>query len=359
MKTATPLPAASANPRNILYPYVAFWLALTAVYEIIYMMSPGMTMGEAAWAGIGVMGPAALLGLLVIRGVNRMRLPSTIDWRFIATHVALAFVFAFSWIILVASLRNLELRIITGAWQGQTPSPSAVRWHMVSGVMIYAAIATATHASVVTRRARAARKDAELNALRAQLSPHFLFNTMHSIISLVSRDPAAAESALEKISDLMRYPLKSHADVNSWSTVGEELEFVRTYVDLETLRLGERLRVEYQIDDGVLGFMVPPMLIQPLLENSIQHAVSRNAGGATVSISIQRENGVQVLKVSDDGVKTGEGTQKNRHGIGLEAVQARLQLCFGDKYDFDSGSRDSGGYMTVIRMPIDADRQVQ
>lgn len=346
------MPEHPTLPRNLFYPYMAFWLALTAVYEIIFLISPGMTVGEAARAGVVVMVPAALLGLLVIHGVKRLSLPSTIEWRFMLTHIILALAFSVAWVVLVAALRNVDLRIFTGAWVGRVPSASAIRWHMVSGVMIYAAIATATHASIVTERAQIDRKNAELNALRAQLSPHFLFNTIHSIILLVSRDPVAAETALEKIADLMRYALKSHNDLNSWSTVGEELEFAQTYIDLESIRLGDRLRVEHHIDALTLGFMVPPMLIQPLLENSIQHAVSRNARGATVSISIRQEKDALVLRVSDDGANTEAASTKNRHGIGLDAVQARLQLCFGNDYDFSAEPLESGGFLTTIRMPV-------
>ena len=169
------------------------------------------------------------------------------------------------------------------------------------------------------------RTRAELDALQAKINPHFLFNTLNSIASLISENPAAAESTVEKLSELFRYTLQKSA--NSTVRLSEELEIVRSYLEIEKVRFGDRLKFEFRCDESLNDFRLPPLLIQPLVENSIKHVVATNPGGGSVEIEAARTADSCVIAVTDSGngfVATGDDP-----GFGLKSIRERLSLAYG------------------------------
>ena len=137
---------------------------------------------------------------------------------------------------------------------------------------------------------------ARLTELQARIRPHFLFNTLNSAIALVRDDPARAEAMLEDLSDLFRHAL---VDPGESVTLAEEVALARRYLDIEQVRFGERLRVEWALDPAAGGARVPPLLLQPLVENAVKHGVEPSAAGAQVKISTQRRGGTVVIKVTN------------------------------------------------------------
>jgi len=169
------------------------------------------------------------------------------------------------------------------------------------------------------------KMEAELQALQAKINPHFLFNTLNSIASLISENPKAAESTVEKLSELFRYTLKS-AEKNLVS-VAEELDIVRTYLEIEKVRFGERLQYDITCDDDIRDFMIPALIIEPLVENSIKHGIASEVRGGKIVIEVSAADGNCLISVIDNGKGIDDGNKVN--GFGLRSVEERLQLRYG------------------------------
>ena len=169
------------------------------------------------------------------------------------------------------------------------------------------------------------KMEAELQALQAKINPHFLFNTLNSIASLISENPKAAESTVEKLSELFRYTLKS-AEKNTVS-VAEELEIVRTYLEIEKVRFGDRLQYDITCDAAVREFMIPALIIEPLVENSIKHGIASEVHGGKILVEVSQADGNCLISVIDNG--KGIDNAGNVIGFGLRSVEERLQLRYG------------------------------
>jgi len=168
---------------------------------------------------------------------------------------------------------------------------------------------------------------AELEALQAKINPHFLFNALNSIASLISENPKAAESTVEKLSELFRYTLK---DANkSTVTIGEELEIVRTYLEIEKVRFGDRLQYTINYDGSVLDLRVPALIIQPLVENSIKHGIANTIQGGSILIDVRKNETTCRIMVQDNGKGFQADTREN--GFGLRSIQERLNYMYNDK----------------------------
>ena len=200
-------------------------------------------------------------------------------------------------------------------------------------------------------RAEQLRVRAELETLRAQLNPHFLFNTLHSLLSLVRRDPQAAEDALERFGDLLRYTLRTQSGEADDVTLGAEWGFVSNYLELERLRLGDRLRLHASIDATALSARVPAFCLQPLVENAIRHSVApRSGGGGTLWIDATRSDCALLLEVTDDGPGAEPAALETSDGMGLRLVRQRLEM-LGDGAELGIDTRPGAGFRVSVRVP--------
>jgi hypothetical protein len=195
---------------------------------------------------------------------------------------------------------------------------------------------------------------AELAAIQGKLNPHFLFNTLNSILMLTRRDPARAETALHGFSRLMRYVLDSSRSAGQRVPLRDELGFVRDYLALEQLRLGERLRVQWQLDPGADDDELPPLTLQPLVENAVLHGIAPRREGGTLTIHSRRSTEGLHLRVADDG----EGcawppppVAADRRGIGLAALQRRFELDYDGRARFEVRSAPGAGFAVEILIP--------
>ena len=193
---------------------------------------------------------------------------------------------------------------------------------------------------------------AQLQALRMQLQPHFLFNTLNGIAGLVrDQKNRAAVSMIAGLSDLLRHTLENAGKQEV--PLREELEFLELYLDIQQMRFPDRLKVQMQIAPEALDARVPNLMLQPLVENAIRHGIAERAATGTVGVSARRENGQLELKVYDDG--PGLRTQRRPEegaGIGLSNTRARLEQLYGERYRFDVQNRAEGGVEAVIRIPL-------
>jgi signal transduction histidine kinase len=194
---------------------------------------------------------------------------------------------------------------------------------------------------------------AELQALKMQLHPHFLFNTLHSISSLVLEDPPKANSMIARLGDFLRLTLE-HSD-EQMVKLEQELEFLRCYLEIEQVRFEDRLTVEFTVDPDTLSQSVPHMILQPLVENAIRHGIAPRAVMGHLEICSTRSNGVLHLEVNDNGPGLGMSGQSIENGLGLKNVRARLQQIYGKDYSFDLIERPEGGLRAVLNVPFNSE----
>ncbi len=213
----------------------------------------------------------------------------------------------------------------------------------LTGMVLAAALVAAL---VLRARARMpADTAARLSELQARIRPHFLFNTLNSAIALVREDPARAEAVLEDLSELFRHALMEQRES---VTLAEEVALARRYLDIEQVRFGDRLQVEWQLDPAAATARVPALMLQPLVENAVKHGVEPSAEGAQVRVSTQRRSSIVVIKVTNT-VPGGQG--KRGHGVAQDNVRDRLQLLHDVQGQFQAVFKD-GLYQVRVEVPV-------
>jgi two-component system LytT family sensor kinase len=193
---------------------------------------------------------------------------------------------------------------------------------------------------------------ARLDALTAQINPHFLFNTLNSIASLVRSNPDTARTVIFKLSNILRQLLRKN---EAFSSLREELTFIDDYLSIEVIRFGEqKLKIVKEIEDETLPLMVPSMLLQPIIENAIRHGLSPKVDGGVIHIRSMRQNGTLLLEVHDNGVGIAPHRMKDisQQGIGISNVQERLRVLYGSSFDMKIDSPPAGGTSIVIGIPL-------
>lgn len=191
--------------------------------------------------------------------------------------------------------------------------------------------------------------EARLNALRLQLDPHFLFNTLNTISAQVQDEPALARQMIETLGDLLRLSLdpKSRAEI----ALADELDFLDLYLSIQTIRFGDRLRVVRDIAPAVRQAAVPSLFLQPLVENAIRHGIARRAAGGTITIAAQCQDGTLIVTVSDDGV--GMGPALPSEGLGLRLTRERLAGFHPEgSTDLKIANQPAGGVQVALRLPF-------
>lgn len=192
--------------------------------------------------------------------------------------------------------------------------------------------------------------EARLEALRSQINPHFLFNTLNSVASLIRTNPEQARAMVYRLSNILRRLLRRHENLNP---LREELTFIEDYLAIEMVRFGPKLRFEKDIDPETLGWMVPSMLLQPLVENSIRHGLSPKVDGGLIRLRSSVSDGRLRVVIEDDGVGITEAKLATllEQGIGVSNVDQRLKLFFGNQYRLWIESRPGEGTRTEIEIP--------
>lgn len=190
--------------------------------------------------------------------------------------------------------------------------------------------------------------DARLQALKMQLHPHFLFNTLHAITTLMHRDVDAAERMLARLSELLRITLDS-AGAQEVS-LKEELEFLEQYLEIQRIRFGDRLRIELNVDPETLDARVPNLILQPLVENAIRHGIAPKAGAGWIGVSSRRLDGQLELVVEDDGRGLPAGDEDA--GVGLSNTRARLRELYGDAQRLEMVASSAGGALARVTIPF-------
>ena len=241
------------------------------------------------------------------------------------------------------------------------PSPGLFFRLFVTHVFAYVDVALVGHAVHYARDARAKElrtsqleaglAEAQLQVLRMQLHPHFLFNTLHTVSALMHKDVRAADRMLALLGDLLR---------DSFDKLGaqevslkQELGFLDRYLEIERTRFQDRLRVELDVAPEVLDAVVPNLLLQPLVENAVRHGAARREGSSRVQVVGYEREGWLELRIRDDGPGLpGEEELQRRGGVGLANTQARLEQTFGKEHRFEVRNRPEGGVEVALALPL-------
>lgn len=187
---------------------------------------------------------------------------------------------------------------------------------------------------------------AELEVLRAKVNPHFLFNTLNSIASLIPVEPTKAEEMVQKLAHLFRYTLD--AGRNEMVKLSEELQLLKEYLEIEKVRLGKRLEYKIEVDERLSGLLIPGLLLQPLVENSVKHGIARAKSGGRIQIKCSEDNGYCQIEIHDNG--KGFISNENGQGFGLSGVRERLSLHYGNDHEMHISNEQ--GVRILMRIPI-------
>lgn len=318
------------------------------LYDALWNLGTPVLLGPLAWPWTGWVRarPAALRALL--HGLG-----------------ALGFVAA--WLLADYLLASL----LFGGAHAQASFQQGLAWRCAVGLFGYGALvlgfgnvrnarqaqAAALQAAQAERdsaRAQAALVRAELALIQGKLNPHFLFNTLNSLLMLTRRDPARAEGALLTFSRLMRYVLDRSREPEARVTLRDELAFVRDYLGLEQLRLGERLQVDWAIEPAAEDAELPPLTLQPLVENAVQHGIAPLVRGGCLHLSATLQGDLLQLRVQDDGAGTAwPPPPGGRRGVGLDALQRRLALDPSGRARLQVRSAPGAGFTVTLDLPQD------
>jgi glucose-6-phosphate-specific signal transduction histidine kinase len=310
-------------------------------FDTTFYFLPGIVLGLGVWWFVGQMG--------------RRRH----HWgKFIGIHLIGGLVFSIAW----HGLFLASLYLSMGAAMARQFYNGQALWMMLIGLLVYGVLAGMCSVSSLAKQVRerdlnaakaeSLRVRAEMEALRGQLDPHFLFNTLHSITALVREDSIRAEEALLQFGDLMRFVISAKRDGADEIPLGEELAFVDRYLGLEKLRLGERLEVERSYTPEALACWIPVFTVQPLVENAIRHAIAPHREGGTLKLSAQIGGNLLEIRVEDNGPGAEPTMIEKAGGVGIGAIRQRLKLRHGEAAALNVDTALGRGFRVAISLPV-------
>jgi two-component system LytT family sensor kinase len=269
---------------------------------------------------------------------------------------------------LISAAWSALLEVLLNPWaQSEPPGPFTDLWlskfsyGLLSSLIVYAFIIAMT--AVMDSRERIARAQtetarldeqlskAQLNALRRQIEPHFMFNTLNAISGLVrdNRNDAAV-SMIVGLSEFLR---RAAEDPNrQLVALAEEVEYLRRYLDIQKIRFAERLQVSLEVPAELLELPVPSLVLQPLVENAIKHGIARRAEGGAIRVAGSRSHDRLSLSVYNDGPRLPPDWVATQAGIGLSNLRARLQILYGTRFELNLRSQGTGGVEVLVSLPV-------
>ncbi|HEX8390785.1 MAG TPA: histidine kinase [Longimicrobium sp.] len=343
--------------------YAAAWLPMLAAY-FGAIMAGGDSAADSLLLALHNTVPAALAGIGVVFACARIPWGSRGRGAFLAIHAGLAAAYSLAWCGGMIVTRTAVESLWTGRWRPFALSFDELRWQLGAGVLLYLTIASVRYVGQVGDRlreqeARAARAEAlraraEMQALRAQINPHFLFNTLHSLLELVSAGDGRAEEAIERFGALLHRTCDVRRSAADDVPVDEEIQLVRDYLWIEQLRLGTRLIATLEVDDDALRCTIPTFVLQPLVENAVKHAASTRVAPTSIRVRVAREGGRLLLSVVDDGPGAIPERVERAEGAGLRLVRGRVEARYGDDGQMRITTAPGAGFCVALALPAGA-----
>jgi signal transduction histidine kinase len=252
----------------------------------------------------------------------------------------------------------IALAIIVGWLAGSAIASALLGLPWTAGRSAVAALGVTIAAGVVgtwffwsrhrTTELERARIEAQLKLLQAQIEPHFLFNTLANLDALIATDPPRARAMLRHLNDYLRATLA--AARREKSTLADEFALLRGYLEVQAMRMGERLRFRLELPEPLADMALPPLLLQPLVENAIQHGLEPQVRGGEVSVSARANGAGVVLEVADTGVGAASPATAGT-GVGLSNLRARLAAAYAGAARMQAGANPAGGYTVTLSLP--------
>jgi len=336
-----------------------FWTFLGLSFASQFYISSAKAGNEVSWKlaisyALGDWYVFAVLSIPVVQLARRFRFEAGRWPVSLVAHVFASGVF---------SLGYMVLRAWVGQWQSAASFAEAFKhllvktWHynlLIYWVIVAVSQAFEYYRKYRERELRASELEkrlvqAKLQALQMQLNPHFLFNALHSISSLMHKDVEAADRMIMRLGDLLRAALEG-SDTQEVD-LRQELEFLKRYLEIEQTRFGNRLTVKMEIAPETLEAQVPNLILQPLVENAIRHGIEPRSKPGYVELRAQRQNGALILEVCDNGSGLVQG-EPVREGVGLSNTRARLRELYGDAHQFELRPGPSGGLVVHVMIPF-------
>lgn len=343
--------------------YASAWLPMFAAY-FGAILAGGDSARDALLLALHNVVPAALAGVGVVLACARIPWGSRGRGAFLGIHVLLAIAYSLAWCGGMIATRSLAESLWTGRARVFVLTFEEFRWQLGAGVLLYVTIAAVRYVGEVGTRlreqeARAARAEAlrtraEMQALRAQINPHFLFNTLHSLLELVSAGDGRAEEAIERFGALLHRTCDVRVDAAEDVTLGEEIQLVRDYLWIEQLRLGTRLQAALEVDGEALSCTLPSFVLQPLVENAVKHAASVRVEPTSIRVRAAREGGRLLLSVEDDGPGGVLERVERAPGAGLRLVRGRIDARYGDGGWMRIATAPGRGFRVALALPAGA-----
>ncbi len=342
------------HSRTILT-FIFAWL-LFFIPWTLFLVSYGYAGSRPVVTGLWATGTAAVLSLGVWWLTGRHPWPERWQAGFVVRHLLAALFFIGVWTTF-SYLRPLlfaERSLLDTIEQAPF-----LDWYFLMGGLLYVMVVGVCYAvrneqrakeqAHIAARAEALAAKAKLQTLQAQLNPHFLFNALHSLSTLIRPEPARAEQAVEQLGDLLRYAL----DEQDTEAVlfSDEWAFTRDYLALQRLRFEERLHVETSFEEGSLSCLVPPFTLQPLVENAVTHSIAPRPEGGKITINARHDGSSLILSVHDDGLGTDIERVHQARGHGLRTLQERLYTLYGSRAKVDIETALGEGFGVVVTLP--------
>lgn len=343
---------------------LGFWLLFgTFSGLLVYYQSSGhpkhYSLQKALYLEVTFALISAAFGPLILFLAHRFRLEKRIWIRNITIHIAAAFVISIIekllWDVLVLPPESYLHKDFTYAKLFKSASGS-----LDTGIIVYFLILLVDYAIdyyhryetglIQAAQLQTQLVQAQLQALKMQLHPHFLFNTLHAISALVQEDPESAERMIARLSDLLRLSLESTGLQEV--PLRKELEFLQLYLEIERTRFEDRLEIRFEIEDEVMDAHVPSLILQPLVENSIRHGLLNRICDGQISIQASRQGGNLSLMVKDNGCGLPPDGVYRRNGLGLATTRGRLERLYGNNQSLILRNVKSGGVEARILLPF-------
>jgi two-component sensor histidine kinase len=304
--------------------------------------------GSVTWYAAAIAFPLMLLAARRIDLEHRSRVTKVA-----ALSALLAGLVAFSTVAsYFATYRNVPRAPTIGAYLPVGLRQNLLPWIALVGIAIAIEVRRRNiRAAVERERLRAQVAEQRLIALTAQLQPHFLFNTLQGISTLIHRDPRAADEMLAKLSDLLRELLRNRDSM--FVPLSDEIQLTRTFLEIAKLRFGDRLQFEINAEPDSLEAVVPLFLLQPIVENALRHGIGGSTAGGSISVTTLRQDGRLRLLVENDGARL-DSVYATQEGMGLRNTRERLRASFGDDQRFTLENGDGERTRALIEIPYRA-----
>jgi signal transduction histidine kinase len=314
------------SSRTNLLLYLTAWIPLGAMLGLVLSLPAGLDWREAMAITTPLSLVLAAVCLSPWYSCRFLPLGSTPVWKLLTNHLLAAVVLSGGVLWAGRTLAASFTDIFPGLSQRFRPALPVLAGMSILFYLLAIALHYALLAIQSSRKAEILAREAELKALKAQINPHFLFNSLHSISALTAVDAARARDMCIRLSDFLRSSLRLGERVTI--PFSEELALTRNYLDVEQVRFGQRLRVAQDIDDSCGDCEVPPLLVQPLVENAIKHGIATLVDGGEISMSARRS--AEHLRFIIENPFDPESPSTRKSGIGLANVRNRLQARYGN-----------------------------